>query len=158
MVSIVINTLGWRILVFDRPTTRSFLKNELSSHLILLKKNVILWLATIERLAAFVAWPEYMSFRKAAPMKRRNIRQDITRSVFCTAREERRLLEAFQKADLDLLQNAAKAFGGVKGAGSWLASPAFGLGGKIPILHARTSKGKAEVVTLMNRIDRGVLP
>lgn len=46
---------------------------------------------------------------------------------------------------------------GTDPAGLWLANPAYGLGGKIPVLHAGTRKGKAEVVALMNRIEYGVL-
>ena len=61
------------------------------------------------------------------------------------------------EADLDLLQLADKVFEGTDPAGLWLANPAYALGGKIPVLHARTRKGKAEVVTLMNRIEYGVL-
>ena len=52
---------------------------------------------------------------------------------------------------------ADKVFEGTDPAGSWLAHPAYGLGGKIPVLHARTRKGKAAVMTLMNRIEYGVL-
>ena len=61
------------------------------------------------------------------------------------------------EADLDLLQLADKVFEGTDPAGSWLAHPAYGLGGNIPVLHARTRKGKAEVMALLSRIEYGVL-
>jgi uncharacterized protein (DUF2384 family) len=91
-------------------------------------------------------------------MKRTNsrLRQSIIKSALGTGRQVQRLQKAFMEADLDLLQLADKVFEGTDPAGSWLAHPAYGLGGKIPVLHARTRKGKAEVMTLMNRIEYGV--
>ncbi len=89
-------------------------------------------------------------------MKHSNLRQKLTKSVFITRIEKQRITKAFQTADIELLQTALVAFGGVKGASSWLTRPALGLSGKIPLFHAQTQKGKAEVLLLMNRIDRGI--
>ena len=86
----------------------------------------------------------------------KNLRQRVIRSVFRPVKSERRLRAAFKNADLEVLQRAADAFAGPIGAGHWLAAPAVGLGGKIPVFHARTAKGKSEVLALITRIDYGV--
>ena len=79
------------------------------------------------------------------------------KSALGSGRQMQRLLKAIRETDLDLLQLADKVFEGADRAGSWLSRPAYGLGGKIPVLHARTRKGKAEVMMLINRIEYGVL-
>jgi hypothetical protein len=70
----------------------------------------------------------------------------------------KRLGTALCDFDDKLFRLAEKAFGSTAGARSWLVRPAFGLGGKIPIIHARTLSGKQAVALLLKRIDRGVLP
>lgn len=99
---------------------------------------------------------EWCACRNKPMPERKNIRHRIIRSVFGSVKSEPRLRAAFKAADLEVLQRAVDAFGGPTGAGAWLASPALGLGGKIPILHAQTPTGKNEVMVLITRIDYGV--
>jgi hypothetical protein len=87
----------------------------------------------------------------------KNLRREILASLRLTIREARSLQQAFRDADIKLLRQAEKSFGGAEGARAFLARPAHGLGGKIPILHTVTKKGRAEVMLLMKRIDRGIL-
>ena len=83
--------------------------------------------------------------------------RQILESVRVTNRSWRYLYKVFRDADIELLRQAEKSFGGPAGAGAFLARPAHGLDGKIPILHTATKKGRAEVMLLMKRIDRGIL-
>ena len=54
---------------------------------------------------------------------------------------------------------AAKAcFGAAVGAAEWLATPAHGLAGKIPLKVAQTARGRQRVITLLHRIDHNILP
>jgi uncharacterized protein (DUF2384 family) len=59
--------------------------------------------------------------------------------------------------DPEILDRALDCFESVDGAADWLVCPAFGLKGKIPVQVARTTKGKKDVLTLLARIDFGVL-
>jgi uncharacterized protein (DUF2384 family) len=59
--------------------------------------------------------------------------------------------------DSEVLSRAIEALGSVAGAASWLTRPQHGLGGRLPLEMTRTAKGKAIVIRLLGRIDRGVL-
>ena len=87
----------------------------------------------------------------------KKLRRQLLESVRVTNRSWRYLYKAFRDADIKLLRQAEKSFGGAEGAGAFLARAALGLNGKIPILHTVTKKGRAEVMLLMKRIDRGIL-
>jgi uncharacterized protein (DUF2384 family) len=72
---------------------------------------------------------------------------------------QRRLGRATKLSELDgeTIKRAVKALGSPQAAGEWLISPAFGLGGAIPVELARTEKGRATVLNLLGRIEYGVL-
>jgi putative toxin-antitoxin system antitoxin component (TIGR02293 family) len=55
-----------------------------------------------------------------------------------------------------LLAKAVKVFGSSKDAKKWLNSAQFGLGGAIPLEHAKTQAGALEVENLLGRIEHGV--
>ena len=55
-----------------------------------------------------------------------------------------------------LLDHAAKVFGDVEKARTWLKFPQVGLGGAIPLDYAQTEVGAREVDDLLGRIDYGV--
>lgn len=60
-------------------------------------------------------------------------------------------------ADLKvLLALAERVLGSKEVAESWLHAPARGLGRAIPIEHAQTASGKAEVMELLLKIEAGV--
>ena len=84
------------------------------------------------------------------------LRRDFAKAVSRTTQEHKRFRKAMADADLDLLQLATEGFEGVTNAAAWLIQPALGLGGAVPIFHAQTNKGKAEVVALIHRVDHGV--
>jgi uncharacterized protein (DUF2384 family) len=65
---------------------------------------------------------------------------------------------ASASVDPEVLRVAIECFGNRKGAISWLTQPAFGLAGKIPRDVAKTAKGRANVLTLLKRIDYGIPP
>jgi len=62
-----------------------------------------------------------------------------------------------QSFDPDLLSCAIEATGSIKGAASWLTCLQYGLRNRIPLSVAKNAKGKAAVIQLLGRIDRGVL-
>lgn len=56
----------------------------------------------------------------------------------------------------ELLAIALDVFENEDGARTWLTSPAFGLGGRVPLDVAQTDAGRREVETLLKRIDYGI--
>jgi putative toxin-antitoxin system antitoxin component (TIGR02293 family) len=58
--------------------------------------------------------------------------------------------------DSEIVCQAIDVFDSVDGAAIWLASPAFGLEGRVPLDVADTPKGMDEVMNLLGRVDHGV--
>lgn len=57
----------------------------------------------------------------------------------------------------EIVDRAIEIFESIDGAAIWLASPAPGLEGKIPVEVAATAKGRTKVLNLLGRIDHGLL-
>ena len=57
-----------------------------------------------------------------------------------------------------LFERAVDILGGEEEARRWLEREQWGLGGAVPLQHAKTEPGAREVETLLGRIDYGVLP
>lgn len=57
----------------------------------------------------------------------------------------------------EIVDRAIEIFESIDGAAIWLASPAHGLEGKVPVEVAVTSKGRTKVLNLLGRIDHGLL-
>jgi putative toxin-antitoxin system antitoxin component (TIGR02293 family) len=75
-------------------------------------------------------------------------------------REIDRLKAAKQKLrslDSEIICQGINVFESTDRAAIWLASPAFGLQGRVPLDVATTPKGRDEVLNLLGRIDHGVL-
>ena len=60
-------------------------------------------------------------------------------------------------ADPEVAAVAKACFGTAKAASAWLATPAHGLAGKIPLKVAQTARGRQRVITLLHRIDHNIL-
>ena len=59
--------------------------------------------------------------------------------------------------DPEVAAAARACFGTAKAATAWLATPAYGLGGRIPLKVAQTARGRQRVITLLHRIDHNIL-
>ena len=57
-----------------------------------------------------------------------------------------------------LVKRAVEVLGSEEEAWRWLKREQWGLGGAVPLQHAKTEAGAREVETLLSRIDYGVLP
>ena len=57
-----------------------------------------------------------------------------------------------------LVKRAVEVLGSEEEAWRWLQREQWGLGGAVPLQHAKTESGVREVEALLNRIDYGVLP
>jgi uncharacterized protein (DUF2384 family) len=57
----------------------------------------------------------------------------------------------------EIVDRAIETFESIDGAAIWLASPAHGLEGKVPVEVAATVKGRTKVLNLLGRIDHGLL-
>jgi len=55
-----------------------------------------------------------------------------------------------------LLRRAKRVIGSKELALQWLKTPAFGLGGRIPLEVAETPEGAREVMDLLGRIEHSV--
>jgi uncharacterized protein (DUF2384 family) len=56
----------------------------------------------------------------------------------------------------ELAKLSLQVFGNPLGAWNFLTTSAVGLQGRVPLDVTRTPEGLAEVITLLNRIDRGI--
>ena len=56
-----------------------------------------------------------------------------------------------------LFERAVDVLGSEEEARRWLERKQWGLGGAVPLQHAKTESGAREVETLLGRIDYGVL-
>ena len=59
--------------------------------------------------------------------------------------------------DPEVAAAARACFGTAAAAAEWLATPAYGLGGRIPLKVAQTARGRQRVITLLHRIDHNIL-
>ena len=57
-----------------------------------------------------------------------------------------------------LHERAVEVLGDEEEAWRWLEREQWGLGGAVPLQHAKTESGAREVEVLLGRIDYGVLP
>jgi uncharacterized protein (DUF2384 family) len=67
------------------------------------------------------------------------------------------LIEELRNADRRVIAAAVTCIGSPEGAASWLTRPEYGLRGKVPLEVARTARGRARVLNLLNRLTYGVL-
>ena len=67
-------------------------------------------------------------------------------------------LNAGEDRTTRILKRAAEVLGSEEEARRWLEREQWGLGGAVPLQHAKTEPGAREVETLLGRIDYGVLP
>ena len=66
------------------------------------------------------------------------------------------LLPRLAEVDERIIAGAIATFGDVNSAAEWLATPAYGLGGNVPVDHCATSQGTEQVQILPTRIDYGI--
>lgn len=66
--------------------------------------------------------------------------------------------EILSRCPKDVAAQAVEVFESQKAAAEWLTTPAFGLRGRVPLDLLGTAKGRADVKTLLQRIDYGIPP
>ena len=97
--------------------------------------------------------PQSSTMRTNPRRQRQLVIDAIQREIDCRLA----LIEALRTADSRVIAAAVRCIGSPEGAASWLTLPEYGLRGKVPLEVARTARGRARVLNLLNRLTYGVL-
>jgi putative toxin-antitoxin system antitoxin component (TIGR02293 family) len=88
------------------------------------------------------------------------LRCGLSRSTYYRRRQSKKSLSAMETDLLDrharIHAHACDVFESRAAAARWLKTPAYGLGGAVPLDAIRTTAGFREVEKLLTRIDYGV--
>jgi uncharacterized protein (DUF2384 family) len=98
--------------------------------------------------------------RKVRPLRSvyaEQLRRKMVTSAIAKLRRDLEQIGKLAKLDPSVVLAAIDTFASPMGAGQWLITPAFGLNGEIPVEIAATLKGRLEVISLLHRIEYGVL-
>lgn len=101
--------------------------------------------------------------RKHGALNGKTVSQVLAKNEAAQVVEFARLQAAQMRANVvsttdgaRIMQLATSALGDAAAAHAWLARPAYGLSGAVPIVLMATSDGRAQVLELLGRLDAGV--
>lgn len=82
-------------------------------------------------------------------------RRRLTAALKSEIRHYERCLPKLANLDADVLSAGMEFFEDSESLALWLCSPARALGGKVPILAARTKAGRKQVASILRALEGG---